>query len=325
MRFNISPIVGLFLTICFAVSCRAIAPPSDTLTRYTYTQYHMGVDARLVIYAPNQEISEKAGTAAFARIAELDSIMSDYRKDSELMRLCDRAGGPPVRVSPDLFRVLQRAQKVSRESNGAFDVTVGPLIALWRAARKTAVLPDPAEIERARKLVGWKKVRLNVRQRTVQLTTPGMKLDLGGIGKGYAADEAQRVLKKHGVKHALVEMGGDIVVSKAPPGTDGWKIRVPNAGSDQQPTDMHLADCALSTSGDTEQFVIIGGKRYSHIIDPRTGQALTKRVQVTLIAPHGFTSDPLSKVVSILSEKERNRLLKSYPGTKAYVRVLPLD
>jgi FAD:protein FMN transferase len=317
--------VGFLLTFNLMLTSWAATSPRDALARYTFSQYHMGVDARLVIYAPNQEAAEKAGAAAFARIAALDSIMSDYRRDSELMRLCARAGGPPIRVSPDLFLVLQRAQKVSRESNGAFDVTVGPLIALWRAARKTAVLPAPAEIERARRLVGWKKVRLNQSKRTVQLTVRGMKLDLGGIGKGYAADEAQRVLKKHGIKHALVEMGGDIVVSSAPPGTEGWTIRVPNAGNDPQPTDRHFADRALSTSGDTEQFVVIGGRRYSHIIDPRTGQALTKRVQVTVIAPNGLTSDPLSKVVSILSEQDRNKLLKSYPGTTAFVRVLPLD
>lgn len=300
----------------------ASAPPREALTRFTYTQYHMGVDARLVVYAPNQKSAEKACTAAFARIAALDTIMSDYRRDSELMRLCAKAGGPPVRVSPDLFRVLRRAEQVSRESEGAFDITVGPVVALWRAARKTAVLPDPAEIERARMLTGWQKVRLNARKRTVRLTVPGMKLDLGGIGKGYAADEAQRVLKKYGITRALVELGGDIAVSKAPPGTEGWTIRVPNAGDGQGPKDMRLTDCALSTSGDTEQFVIIGGKRYSHLIDPRTGQALTQRVQVTIIAPNGFTSDPLSKALSILSEEKRKRLLKSYPGTKAYARVL---
>jgi thiamine biosynthesis lipoprotein len=297
----------------------------ETLTRYSYTEYHMGVDARLVVYAPDQPTAERAGAAAFARIAALDSIMSDYRRDSELMRLCDGAGGPPARVSPDLFLVLRRAQEVARQSGGAFDVTVGPLVALWRKARKTAVLPDPAEIERARLLVGWEKVRLDEGARTVQLIVRGMKLDLGGIGKGYAADAAQRVLKEHGISRALVEMGGDIVVSGPPPGTEGWTVRVPNAGTDQGSADLRFADRALSTSGDTEQFVVIGGRRYSHLVDPRTGQALTNRVQVTLTAPDGLTSDPLTKALSILGEEDRSKLLAAYPGTKAYVRVLPAD
>src|SRR5205814_9160621 len=136
-------------------------------------------------------------------------------------------------------------------------VTVGPLVALWRQARKTGVLPDPAAIERARRLVGWQKLRLDERARTVRLATRGMKLDLGGIAKGYAGDEAQRVLKQQGITRALVEMGGDIVVSGPPPGAEGWTIRAPNAGSNQGPADLRLANCAISTSGDTEQFVVI--------------------------------------------------------------------
>lgn len=283
----------------------------------------MGIDARLVVYAPDRPAAERACTAAFARIAALDTIMSDYRPDSELMRLCARAGGPAVKVSPDLFIVLRRAQQVSRESAGAFDVTVGPLIQLWRKARKTSVLPEPAEIEHARSLVGWQKVKLDEKAHTVRLTVPGMKLDLGGIGKGYAGDAAQKVLKQQGITRALVEMGGDIVVTDPPPGAEGWTIRVPNAGDDKGPADLHLANRAISTSGDTEQFVVIGGKRYSHIVDPRTGQALTSRVEVSVLAPNGLTSDPLSKVVSILGVEERTKLLKAYPGTTAYVRVLP--
>jgi len=282
----------------------------------------MGVDARLVVYAPDQAAAERACKAAFQRIAALDSIMSDYRRDSELNRLSAGAGGPAARVSSDLFIVLRRAQEVARRSEGAFDVTVGPLIHLWRAARKSGVLPDPAELERARKGIGWQKVRLDERARTVWLMEPGMKLDLGGIAKGYAADAAQTVLKKHGVTHALAQLGGDIVVTGPPPGTEGWTIRVPNAGDDQGPADLRLTACAVSTSGDTEQFAVIGGRRYSHVVDPRTGQALTNRVQVTLIARDGLTSDPLSTALSVLGPGGREELLAAYPGTKAYVRVL---
>ena len=292
------------------------------LTRFTYTQYHMGVDARLVVYAPDQPAAERACTAAFARMAALDSIMSDYRRDSELMRLCARAGGRPVRVSQDLFVVLRRAQEVAQRSAGAFDITVGPLIALWRKARKTAVLPGPAEIERARRLVGWRKLRLNDRARTARLAARGMKLDLGGIGKGYAADQAQRVLQKHGITKALVELGGDIVVSGPPPGSDGWTIRVPNAGDEQGPADRRFAERAISTSGDTEQFAVIGGRRYSHVVDPRTGRALTNRVQVTVTAPDGLTSDPLSTALTVLGPEGRSKLLRAYRGTTADVRTL---
>lgn len=291
------------------------------LTRFTFTEYHMGVDARIVVYAPNRDAAERACTAAFNRIAELDAIMSDYRADSELMLLCKKAGGAPVPVSADLFKVLQTATIVSRRSKGAFDVTVGPLVALWRTARKTGLLPNPRDIDTARKLVGWKKVKLNDRSRTVQLTTPGMKLDLGGIAKGYAIDEAQVFLKRNGINRALVEMGGDISVSGPPPDSTGWTIRIPNAGDDNGPRDLQFSNQAISTSGDTEQFVVIGGTRYSHVIDPRTGQAVTNRIQATVIAKEGLISDPLSKLLALLGKEAGSKVLKDYPGTKYYLRV----
>lgn len=303
----------------------SVAAPSDALTRYTYTQYHMGVDARLVVYAADQATAETACTAAFARMAALDSIMSDYRPRSELMRLCAQAGGPPVKVSEDLFIVLRRAREVAERSGGAFDITASPVIRLWRAARKAGKLPKPKELAQARKLVGWRKVRLDEKKRTVQLPQKGMLLDLGGIAKGYAADGAQQELKKHGIRHALVQMGGDIVVSEGPPGTEGWTVRVPNAGDDRGPADLHFTNCAISTSGDVIQFAVIDGKRYSHVVDPRTGQALTNRVQVTVTAPDGLTSDPLSTALTVLGSERRESLLRAYPAARVFVRVLPLE
>ncbi len=296
---------------------RADEPP---LKRFSYTEYHMGVDVRLTVYAPTQETAERACAAAFERFAALDTIMSDYRADSELMRLCAKAGGPPVTVSPDLFRVLQRAYEVSERSGGAFDVTCGPLVRLWRTARKTHVLPLPADIDHARSLVGWRKMALDARRHTVRLLVPGMQLDLGGIGKGYADDCAQEVLKRNGITRALVEAGGDIVVSGPPPGEAGWKIQVANAARATQAPVLLFSNRAISTSGDTEQFVEIGGHRYSHIVDPRTGQALTDRIQVTITAPNGLTSDSLSKVVSVLGQEKGEPIAKTYHDVAVFVR-----
>jgi thiamine biosynthesis lipoprotein len=282
----------------------------------------MGVDTRIVVYAPSKAVAEGACTAAFARIADLEAIMSDYRRDSELMRLSDTAVAAPVRVSADLFKVLQRSQEISQRSRGYFDVTVGPIVRIWRKARKTGKLPTAAELDRARRLVGWQKLKLDAHERTVRLAVRGMQLDLGAIGKGYADDEAQTVLKKYGITRALVEMGGDIVVTDPPPGQVGWTIRVPNAGGHDRPKDMRFANCAISSSGDTEEFVIIGGLRFSHVVDPHTGQALTNRVQATIIGREGLTTDPLGTALTLLGPRDRARLLKHYPGTKAYVRSL---
>ena len=280
----------------------------------------MGIDARLIVYSKSQDQAETACIAAFAKIAALEAIMSDYRKDSELMKLCDRAGGPPVRVSKPLFDVLTQAKKVSELSGGAFDVTVGPVIQLWRAARREKAMPDPGALKVARELVGHQKVRLNSRNRTVQLTAQGMKLDLGGIAKGYAADAALAVLTEHGITSALVELGGDIAVSDAPPGTDGWTIAAPVVADSPE---LKLKNAAISTSGDTEQFAIINGRRYSHVVDPRTGYALTNRVQVTVIAPRAGLTDPLATAISVLGSSRYEALTQAFPHVKAYVKVLP--
>ena len=292
------------------------------LQRFEYKEYHMGVDVRIVVWAPGQPAAETAVADAFERIAALDTIMSDYRPASELMRLCAKAGGPPVPVSRDLYVVLGRAQEVARRSGGAFDVTCGPIVALWRKARRTHILPAAADIARARRLVGWRWLRLDPKRRTARLLMRGMKLDLGGIAKGYAGDCAQEVLRKHGITRALVEAGGDIVVSGPPPGEPGWRIAVANAGDSTGPKLMTFSDCAVSTSGDTEQSVEIGGRRWSHIVDPRTGMALTDRIQVTIVARDGLTSDSLSTAVSVLGRERGPTLVRTYAGAKCYIRFL---
>ena len=281
----------------------------------------MGGDTRLVVYASDNSVAEKACAAAFERVAELDQMMSDYRKNSELNNLSDQAGGPPVHVSPELFKVLETAQDVSSRSDGMFDVTIGPVVQLWRKARKTKVLPDPDLLEKARKLVGWQMMTLDKDKQTVKLAMPGMRLDLGAIAKGYACDEAQIVLKKFGVTHALIEMGGDMVVTDAPPGTKGWIVEVPNAKTATGNLKIVVSNTAISSSGDTEQYVIVDGIRYSHVINPHTGTALTTRVEVTTLTKTGLLGDPLTAALTLVTPERRKELLKHYRGTKMYLRV----
>jgi thiamine biosynthesis lipoprotein len=272
------------------------------LDRFTFSEPHMGTLFKIILYAPDESAANRAAKAAFQRIATLDAIMSDYRPTSELMQVCQKAGGDPVRVSEPLFYVLARAQEVSRLSDGAFDVTVGPVVRLWRRARKTQQLPDPQKLTQARALVGYQNIRLDEKARTVQLLKPGMQLDLGGIAKGYTADEALRVLQQHGITRALVAAGGDIAVSGPPPDAAGWTIGIaPLEDPNRKPSRyLLLQDAAVSTSGDAEQYVEIDGKRYSHIVDPRTGIGLVGRQSVTVVARQGIMADSLTKVVSVL-------------------------
>ncbi len=281
----------------------------------------MGVQARIVLYAPDESAAEKACAAAFKRIAELDDTFSDYRPTSEAMRLCDKAGGLPVPASPDLYKVIEYSVGFSGKCDGAFDVTVGPIVRLWREARKTKAMPAADALAAARALVGWDKVRLDPAARAVQLAVPGMKLDFGGIAKGYAGDCVMEVLRQHGIRSALIEFGGDIVASGPPPGKKGWTVEIAAARAEggQQIT---IANCAVSTSGDTEQYVELDGKRYSHIVDPHTGMGLTDRIAVTIVGPRGLVTEGLSKAVSVLGDRKGSDLVRQFPGVKAYIRHL---
>jgi thiamine biosynthesis lipoprotein len=235
-----------------------------------------------------------------------------------------------VKVSRDLFIVFKRSQELSRLTDGGFDITCSPVIRLWRVARKSGKLPDSAELAAARQLVGWKMIDLDERTQTVRLQRPGMRLDLGAIAKGYADDCAQKVLRRYGVTSALVEAGGDIVVSDPPPGQPGWRILVPNATAgkavpNSEEVPLLFSNCAISTSGDLEQSVVIDGKRYSHVIDARTGMPLTDRIQVTVVAQDGLTSDGLSTAVSIVGPEKGRTLAAKYPKTKLYIRFAAND
>jgi thiamine biosynthesis lipoprotein len=290
-------------------------PAEPAPQRYTFTEPHMGTEFKIILYAADEERAKQASRAAFDRIAALDGSMSDYKETSELMRLCAKAGGDPVKVSDELFFVLSKAEEVSRKSDGAFDVTVGPVVRLWRLARRTHKLPDPEKLAEAKALVGYKNVRLDEKEHTVQLLKPGMRLDLGGIAKGYAADEALAVLKKHGVTSALVAASGDIAVSGPPPGTEGWKVAIaPLNPEEKDERYLLLHDAGVSTSGDAEQYVEIDGKRYSHIVDPRTGIGLVGRMSVTVVAPKGVTSDSMTKVVAVLGPEKGLKIIEETEG-----------
>lgn len=306
-------IATIFLAMLVSFS---FAQPSPSLRRFEFRKVLMGVECRIVLYARDEATAKRACAAAFDRIAQLDAIMSDYRPDSELMQVCAKAHEAPVKVSDDLFVVLKTALEIAEASGGAFDITVGPFVALWRQARKTKQLPTEAELAAAREKVGWQKVQLDPKERTVRLLVAGMRLDLGGIAKGYAGDGALAVLRRFGITRAMVEFGGDIVLGDPPPKRKGWRIVLPDATGKPRKV-LELANCAISTSGTTEQFVEIDGRRYAHIVDPRTGLGLTKWVLVTVIAPKGILSDPLATALCILGEKEGRKLATAY-GVTAY-------
>jgi FAD:protein FMN transferase len=299
---------------------------AQKLSRFEFEETHMASPFNIVLYSTDGAAARRASRAAFDRIAALNRILSDYDPVSELSMLSQQAGGQPVPASSDLFDVLAQAKDIYERSGCAFDVTIAPVGRLWRRARRDRRLPDKELLKAARQLVGSDKMRLDRTARTVQLTQPGMRLDVGGIAKGYAAQKAIEVLKAEGIDRALVAAAGDIVVSDAPPDAQGWRIAIAPVDKSQPgpPRVLLLANSAVSTSGDAERFVIIDGHRYSHIINPATGLGVEDRASVTVVAPDGSTADALETTVYVLGPERGLKLVDDTPGAAAiFVRLTP--
>jgi thiamine biosynthesis lipoprotein len=275
----------------------------------------MGTTVRIVFYASSPGQAEAGRAAAFAVMKDVDDRMSDYKPDSELSRLSAAAGKGPQPVSQELFDVLEASIHTAEVSDGTFDITIGPLVRLWRRSRKEGKLPAPEEIAAAKALVDYRQLRLDARARTAELLRPGMILDVGGIAKGYACDRGIAALKAVGITRALVDTGGGMALSDPPPDKPGWRIGM--LGDESKI--LLLANCGVSTSGDTEQFVDIGGVRYSHIIDPATGLGLTNRAMATVIAKDGLTSDALDTPICILGP-ERGLKMATANGAEAWTQ-----
>jgi thiamine biosynthesis lipoprotein len=282
----------------------------------------MGVPFRIVLYSANETNAQAAAQAAFDRVAALNQVLSDYDPDSELNQVChNTAPGQPAPVSPDLWLMLERSHNLSRRSDGAFDATIGPLVNLWRRSRRRLELPPADLLQEARARVGWQHLQLDPRRRTVTFLRPDMRLDFGGIAKGYAADEALAVLRRHGIPHALVAAAGDVTAGEPPPGQTGWRVEIGAADHPQAlpPRIVWLQNGSVSTSGDIFQRLEIGGRRYSHIVDPRTGIGLTDHSLVTILAGDGTTADSLATAVSVLGPQDGLKLVEKTSGAAALI------
>jgi len=289
------------------------ASAAAELKRFEFTGVEMAVGVKIVLYAADDSTANAAAKSAMAEIRRLNQIFSDYDPNSELRRLCNTATeGSAVVVSRDLWLVLKQSAELSRRSEGAFDVTVGPVVRLWRRARRRGKLPVPERLNPAKELVGYRYVRLNEQKHSVELEKSGMRLDLGGIAKGYAADAALKVITKADIKSALIDFGGDIVLGDRPPEREGWRIAIAPLEAEGKPSRfLTLSNVAIATSGDAWQFVEIDGRRYSHIVDPRTGLGLSDHSSVTVIAPTGMQADSLASAVSVLGPEKGIKLIES--------------
>ena len=309
-----------FAALCFAFSAGFAADDATTLQKFAFEKAEMGLPFRITLFAPNEETAKAATDAAFARIEELNGVLSDYDEESEISRLSRTSGsGKVVRVSDDLWRVLERGQTMAARTNGAFDVTVGPLVNLWRRARRKQELPSPELIAEMKARVGFRNLKLDAEKHTAELLIPEMRLDVGSIGKAYAVDAALAVLQARGITRALVGGSGDMAAGNPPPGLPGWRIEVAalDAEGAPPPRIVHLVNRGIATSGDVFQRVEIDGKRYSHIVDPHTGLGLTDHSLVTVIAPDCFTANGYTTSASVIGPERGLKLIDETPGIAA--------
>jgi len=321
---------GLVLFVVIGITFVAFAarPVKAADERYEYQQPKMGTLFRLVVWAPDEKTAGDAAEAAWNRIDQLNNTFSDYDADSELNRLSRRTdAGPmaePVDVSEDLWDLLCIAVDAAEKSDGAFDVTVGPLTRLQRQSRKDGKLPDAARLKEASQELGWRYIKLDRERHRVQLAHKGMQLDVGGIAKGYTSDQVLKLLARRGLTRAMCSAAGDITVGDPPPGRAEWRVGIQSLKEpDKISDDVHFRNYAVSTSGDTYRSAVVNGQRYSHIIDPRTGLGLTHRIGVTTLAPTGTVADWSATAVSILGPQKGLALIERLEGAAA--RIVTID
>ncbi len=284
----------------------------------------MGTFARVVVVAADRNTANKCINDAFTEIQKVDELMSSYKSDSQIS-LVNRDGFKrAVEVSDSVYEVLYRSIEFSKLTDGAFDITVGPLVDLFHSSEKIETAPSEEEIAQAKTKVGFEKLELNDQNKTVRFTIEGMRLDLGGIAKGYAVDKAIEAAKKAGAVGAMVDIGGDIrCFGIAPQGKESWLIGLQNpstnsdVGEDNILMELKLTGQAVATSGDYQQFVLIKDKRYSHIINRQTGTSAEGLSSVTIIADNAIDADALATAVSVMGMEKGFALIEKLPNTEA--------
>lgn len=266
----------------------------------------MGTVFLIKMYGSNRSLMNTAAERALWEARRLDRMLSNYIPESELTRVNERAAKCPVKVSPEFFNLLSTCMNYSRQSEGTFDVTVGPLMKVWGFYKDSGRLPDPADVRTALENVGYQNVELDPAQETVRFKKSGVNLDPGGVGKGYAVDRMVDILRQNGIKSALISAGGSSIYGLGVPPSDarGWRIRIRDP-KDEGGTaaEVFLKDESLSTSGTYEKFFWAQGRVYGHIMDPRTGYPAQDVLSVSIISPQTLDSEVWAKPYLILGHQ----------------------
>ena len=313
--------VGVLLAIALFFLLRTGSERPPLVRADSGVHLVMGTFARVTVIAPDSRGGAKCIEAALAEIRKVDELMSDFKEDSEISRVNKGAFSQPIEVGESTFEVLQKSIEISYLTDGAFDITVGPIVKLFRTARATGKAPTPEQIADAKAKVGYEKLVLNDAEKTVRFTVEGMSLDLGGIAKGYAVDKAIEIMQQHGALGAMVDVGGDVRCFGTPPkGKETWIIGLQDPNTHAGPgllLKLKIENAAVTTSGDYQQYAIIDGKRQSHILDRKTGKSAQGLASVTIIAKNATSSDALATAVTVMGLQKGIQLIEKMPNTEA--------
>jgi thiamine biosynthesis lipoprotein len=320
-----SQIVIVIILVCLVVAFYFSVVAAGPVKVDSGYRVVMGTFARVVAVAKDSDKARSNIQVAFAEIEKVDELMSDYKSDSEIGQVNRDGFKRAVEVSESTYEVLQRSIEFSKLTGGAFDITVGPLVDLFRSGEKKGITPGEEAIAQAKMKVGFQKLQLDGKKRAVKFAVEGMRLDLGGIAKGYAIDKAVEAMQKCGASGGMVDIGGDIRCFGTPPkGRDHWLIGVqdPNVtdddiGTGQLLSTLKLTNAAVATSGGYRRFVLIDGKKYSHIIDTDRGSSANELASVTIISKDAISADALATAVSVMGCEKGLALIEELPETEA--------
>jgi thiamine biosynthesis lipoprotein len=309
----------------FSVIRDRASAPAERVSVDSGMRQVMGTFARIVAVAADERVAKECIETGLAEFVRVDNSMSDYKAESELSLVNNRADKKVVEVSEELFEVLEKSIEFSQKTGGAFDITVGPLVDLYHRAEEEGIKPGEEEISLAKSKVGFEKLKLDKQKRTVRFAASGMRLDLGGIAKGHAIDKAIKAIRKRGGMGAMADIGGDIrCFGVAPPGRERWVIGLQEpeeqaGGSIESRLSLilELTDVAVATSGDYRRFVVIEGEKFSHIIDTESGAGSNKLRSVTIIAKSALEADALATAVSVMGTEAGLELIEGMPATEA--------
>ena len=301
---------ALLLTALLAGSAHAAQSGGDT-REYRYL---MGTSMQVQAIGGDEAARRAAIDEAFAAMAEVDRLMSNYRDDSELSHVNAGAALGPVVVSDPMLRVLEAGQRVSAESNGAFDMTVGPLVRLWGFHDKKPHIPTAAELAAVRPLVDYRGLIIDSPHHTVRFARPGMEIDLGGIAKGFAVELAANVLRRRGLT-GFVDAGGNQYMLGTPPGKTVWTVGIKNPDAAGRLIGVvDVKSGSVSTSANNSNFLVAGGRTYGHVLDPRTLQPSDASLSVTIVSDDGTLADAMSKAAFILGPQKGIALIDATPA-----------